>query len=45
MQFLLTDIGVALGALAGYLAFVALERHRAQSVSLRRVVHREHSLT
>jgi hypothetical protein len=45
MEFLITDIAVALAALMGYLAFVAFERHRSQIVSLRRVHQREHSLT
>jgi hypothetical protein len=44
MEFLITDIAVALAALTGYLAFVALERYRAQVVGLRRVHQREHSL-
>jgi hypothetical protein len=33
MEFLLTDIGVLLAALGGYLGFRVLERQRAQSVS------------
>lgn len=40
MGFLLTDIGATIAALLGYLAFVALERHRAQAVTLARTTGR-----
>jgi hypothetical protein len=39
MQFFLVDFGAAFAALLGYLAFVALSRRRARTVTLaRRVV-------
>jgi len=34
MQFFIVDIGAALAALVGYLAFVALTRRRARAVTL-----------
>jgi len=36
MQFFLIDVGATLAVLLGYRAFVALERHRAQLVTLSR---------
>jgi hypothetical protein len=36
MQFFIVDIGAALAALAGYLAFVALSRRRTRVVTLSR---------
>ena len=40
MEFLLTDIGATIAALVGYLAYVALERHRGQFVTLARTTGR-----
>ena len=36
MEFLLIDVGATLAVLVGYVAFVAFERQRIPSVSLRR---------
>jgi hypothetical protein len=36
MQFFIVDLGAALAALVGYLAFVALSRRRARTVTLSR---------
>lgn len=36
MQFFLIDVGATLALLAGYRAFVAVERHRARLVTLGR---------